>query len=659
MLLVVLGVCCGSAAGFDIVKDGRASAVVLTPDPCDPIVLDAANCLNKYVQEIAGVRLEVIPESQAGEVHGNIIALGATRLAARAGVNVADVSFDGYIHRVKDNIFFIVGPDENISSKVADSANPVLHNLYLSAHDENRWARLECRRGTLSGVIGFLHDYGGIRWFLPTPMGEKVPKSATIRVPDDLSRKAEPPFACAFAQNIGAQSPLGGRLWGYAPGFYWAAANSFRLPLSCLFLGGHSWVVQVRIFSGSAEALFKTHPEYFAMRDGKRLLGQPHNPMLCTSNPGVVDMLTQTLQQLFDQGWDMVQYNQSDGYRRCECPNCDAMDGYRTYESGKFTEPCERLFIPLKEIAERCFRSHPNKKILAMIYGPTKLPSAKVLKFPSNVVFQICHTEPEDFDRWRGRGDLFGAWLYWFGAYQAPGVSVKYTPRAAAENIALFHKHGVRVLYWGMGSSGENWGNEGPVYYVIGQLMRDPSLDYRQILHEYHTGVYGDAADTMREYFDCLYDRIDRYYLAQVGSSLAQIEEVGSAEAFFTSVYPPQALERLQGLLDSARGLAKDERAKMWYALTADQFQYIKTTANVFHAYREYKKAPTQDLSLRLRARLDERNEYLDRLMAYGRDKSFVENWYPGYAGITRYARYGSKGRSKLGVPFTEFPGTP
>jgi len=641
----------GSVWALDIVKDGHPVAVIVTPDRPDPIVMDAANCLNEYVEKIAGVRLRVIPESEAGSVADNIVALGNTEMARRSGINVDGIPFDGYIQKVAGKILFIAGPDEDLSARIADSDNAELHRIHEWANDPKRFLGLMCRRGTLHGVIWFLHDYCGVRWFIPTPMGERVPRSADIHVPDDLSVRYDPPFV-AYANN--GTDADGWGLWAYRPGFYWAMANGFRLPISFLHMGGHSWVVQVRIFAGTAEELFKVHPEYFALRNGKRELGNPLDPMLCTSNPEVVEMLTQTMQRMFDQGFDMVPYNQSDGYQRCECAQCEAMDEYRGYEDGKFTRPCERLFIPLKEIAERCYKSHPDKKIVASVYGPTRRPSEKIREFPPNVIWQLSHTTPADFELWKGRGDLFATWLYWFGAYLAPGITAKYTPQAAAENIARFHSNGIRLLYWGLGASGEDWGNEGPVFYVIGQMIHDPSQDYRRILKEYYAGVYGDAADDMEKYFDYLYERISSEFLARVGTNMENYDAIVTSEEFFTRTYPPEVLDKLEALLEAAKAHLNDERSRGWYALTVDQFRYIQTTANVIHAYHAFQKDPSRENLLRVKACVGERNRHLDTFMGYRKDKAFLKNWYPGYYGLLQHAQLvcGNK-RRQLGAPFT------
>jgi len=634
----------GLCLGFDLVRDGAPTATIITPDSPSAIVLDAAECLNTYVERISGVRLPVVPEADARGATGPLVVLGAAQLTRQAGLDPGAWDHDGYVHKVVDNKLFIAGRDEAFSDKIRDSGNPVLHKLYTSASEGVPWKGVLDSRGTLNGVIRLLQDHCGVRWFIPTPNGEHVPRTTSIAVPDDLDRTETPAFTCAFARNASGRDPAT-RLWVYEPGAYWAAANSFRIPMSLLFLGGHSWNLQTQIFAGPLEGLFELHPEYFSWRNGRRALArQVHSSVLCTSNPEVVDFLTLTMQRLFEQGWDMVQYNQSDGYSRCKCPRCEALDGYRGYRGGDFTEPCERLFVALNEMAKRCAVSHPGKTIISMMYGPTKLPSHRIDRFPGNVVFRAAHNTPEDFARWRGKGRIVGVWLYWLGPYMAPGVSVKCTPRCAAEKLRLYHAEGVRMLYWGMGSSAENWGGEGPVYYVIGQLMRNPAADYRPFLKEYYTGVYGRAAAVMEQYFTRLYDRLDALFVPR--------EWEMKADEFFPTIYTPEFLAEQEGRLTSAKALARETPSEKWLIAVEDHFAYVKTTANVLHACRALRRKRDMPALTDVRNAVDARNRFLDLLKSRREDKDFLKNWYPGHAGFLKLAPRGRKNRSRLGVPF-------
>lgn len=668
----------GAASAFDLVVAGRPTACIVIGDQRDPLVLDAATCLNFYIGKITGTQLVVRTETEAGAGAGvsNRVVLGATVAAARAGLDTAGLESDGYRLKVSGRTLFILGPDRSFravepvfdatatnGTTAADEA-PADEDEDIATHDGQRIERLErikamrvtrqvrwkarwtgiCAvRGTLNGVIRVLHDYGGVRWFLPSPQGERIPTASAFRVPGDLNIVEKPAFQAAFANADG--------LWAYTPSNYWAMGNGFRVPLNLRYFFGHSWGSQIGLAAGSPGALFRQHPEYFAMRQGRREY-KPKGSVLCTSNPAVVDLLTRTMQRWFDAGWDWVQYNQSDGYKRCECEACDALDGYRLYERGAFTNPCERLLGPAYEMAQRCLKSHPDKHILMLSYGPTRLPSRQFDRFPSNVVLQMCHTTTNDFARWAGKADAYAVWLYWFGAYQTPGIAVKYTPRAAAERLQYFHQQGVRLLYWGCGKGGINWGNEGPVYYVVGQLIRNPRLDYQRVLDEYYEGVFEAAAPAMRRYFDLLYRQVQTNHVDRARDETGGAH-VYTIRTYFTNTYPNAILSQLENFLDDAQARADTDRARHWVALTRDQFTYLQTTAQVFLEYDRLMGEPTLDNARRLQAARAARDSYLARLRGYKRDPEFIRDWYPGYQTIVPHA---ADGNGKKDRNLTRYP---
>jgi len=423
-------------------------------------------------------------------------------------------------------------------------------------------------------------------------------------------------------------------------------ANSYRWPINYLHLGGHSWDTQVSLVDANFERLFKKQPELFYERDGKRRWSSKNN-MLCTSNPATVRMLTQTMGRLLGLGWDLVQYNQSDGYRRCTCQQCEAMDRYRSY--GRATDdPCYRLLLPAKQMAEALHKTHAGKKILMMAYGPTATPPKSFKTFPPNVCLQIAGERPETFAAWKGIAPVYSVWLYWFGCYQVPGVTVKQTPRTVAEKIRFLHSQGVKALYWGWCSAGENWGNAGPVYYALGQLLRDPTQAYEPFLEEYYEGVYGKAKPAVNAYFDLLYQTLETRYFGQR-------ESIKNASDFFAMVYTPDVLRQLEAHLKHARKLVEAERHTRWLDLTVDQFTYLKLTATAVHEYRAFERRKNLDSIMRVKQAVDARRAYIRRLKRLGQDKDFVRKWYPGYRGIVRYidrnGRLQNSGR--LDAPFS------
>ena len=224
--------------------------------------------------------------------------------------------------------------------------------LFLLGHDNpgtktHDWVGA---RGTNRAVIKLLEDYAGIRWFLPSPHGELVPRTTDLHVPVNLNVHYQPAFAYSDGRSVYDVNILN------EPGRSLSAqANNYRKAVKAA-PGGHTYYAAV-----SKAQYFAEHPEYFALIDGKRTRRGNH---LCTSHPEVKRLLIKYMQSRYDEGLDWVSLGQEDGYLRCQCERCEKLDNYRwtdwaaeqgaqgipiRWESFQRTllrdTPCERVFL--------------------------------------------------------------------------------------------------------------------------------------------------------------------------------------------------------------------------------------------------------------------------------------------------------------------------
>ena len=88
--------------------------------------------------------------------------------------------------------------------------------------------------------------------------------------------------------------------------------------------GGHIWKRWV-----PAARYFEKHPEYFRMRDGKRVSPDDDSSQLCfcTSNPDVARIMADAILGVLDEfpSVDIVSVYPEDGAAMCECPACAAI----------------------------------------------------------------------------------------------------------------------------------------------------------------------------------------------------------------------------------------------------------------------------------------------------------------------------------------------
>jgi len=616
--VLALSCICSAALGFDIVRDGKPAAVIVTPaadgqaEEIHKWTVMAAEWVRDYVKQATGAELEIVSEPDVPQ--GNIISVGHTKLAADAGIGTDDLKWDGCRMIVKGKTLYLIGRDQ---------VGPAKRD-FIGA------------KGTNVAAAKFLEEFLGVRWFIPSPEGTFVPETKDFIVPDDLAKTITPVFAYAHGRYLyGIRTPA-------------AYANNWRTAVKAYTAGGHTWPVWVPYTK-----YFDDHPEYFALIGNARV-GNKWNH-LCTTNDEVKRILLREIRKKFDEGYDWAQLAQSDGYRRCQCERCEALDNYRGWkmrgpDAEKFfyvtlrNNPCERILLLHKAIIDECRKSHPDKKVHLLVYGPTSWPSRKFDRFGDNVVAEVCPRYEDTLPVWKEKVYACTVYVYFWGTYHSTGIGPKYTPKQVADSIRLFRDNNVIGVYYCGG--GEDWGLEGPAYYTAAKLMADPDLDYHEVTAEYCKLAFGKAAGTMAAFFDKLYERT--LYDRKV---IQRARPLNNPQTVFPMLYPPEVLKILERLLDKAERQADTERSKGWINLTRIYFDHIKLTSRMFTFYRAYLANETRANLLQLRKAVEDWKAFRQMLLDYDRKKAAV--WFPGLGAVQRHIKEGGHLHSTIRAPVT------
>lgn len=628
-----------AAQAFDLVKDGKPVATIVLPDTAHESEVKAAQVLTNYIRQASGAEIKIVKESE--KPAGAIISVGATRMANDAGVTVKDIQSDGYRLTIKQWLewlgvrFFGTAP----ASLQYDGYRLTVKQgvLYVLGRDTPRLPKQRVdmgAQGTWRAALGLLEKFG-FRWVLPTPMGVRVPQLSTISVPDDLDLTYNPLFIYA----IGRMTGLGD----------WSMANGFRSSVMIYTEGGHTWCTFV------SSNLWETHPEYFQMRGGKRVKPEGNGYFLCPSNPDVQKLLADGLRAKFDAGFDLVQLGQSDGYRPCECEVCKALD-----EPGEIQE---QVHVPHYNVIKMVFQTHPKKLVHMLIYPPTNKPSKKVKEYPPNVLPEVCLTwttaqafaGKDDFDRAklvRGHEEALKFWsskmpggltvyVYYFGLYHAVGYAPKKSPRMIAEEIRLLIKNNVKGIYFC--GAGENWGAEGPSYYVAGRIMIDPKADVDALVDEYCECAFGKAGKTMRKYYDLLFSCVEA----------APFSSKSDREAFLAT-YSSGTLDKLEAMLNQARAeAAGDQRALGWLRLADISFRQFALITRTYRLYDSYLDDPTPESFEKIRAVVLAYRAMCDEVLNMNKNEpAFVRDFFPYWGTWGKVKDNGGMGGANLKVPF-------
>lgn len=578
-----------SAQALDLVKTGASAGTIVLPKEPNASEQAAAQLLQKYIQLATGARLEIV--SEPAEAKMNIISVGRTERAGKAGVSDDKLVFDGYRLVVKGNTLYVLGRD-----------------LPFDPQKISGWAGT---RGTYQAAFGLLQQLG-FRWVVPGDKGTYLPQLAdkTLAAPDTLDITYTPPFMYSMSRfdRFGE----------------WSWANGFRIAVTFYTQGGHTWEPFV------PASLWEQHPEYFAMdKNGQRMKPAGHNHFLCPTDPDVMKLLADGIRKEFDEGYDLVQLGQSDGFTPCHCPRCKALgDGYET----------EQVHVCHSKVMQAVYKTHPGKQVGMIIYGPTKTPSRIVTEYPPNTVFELASVDEDFVKLWAPKAPGGATeYVYYFGAWQLRGLLPKQSPATIAREVKKLYKLGIRGIYWCGGC--ENWGAEGPAYYMAGCLMNDPAISPALVLNEYCNLLYGKSGMVMVQYYGALQSRLGR---DDGGLSLNES---------LVKNYPAAVLERADALMAQAKDMAAgDERALNWLRLADYSRRQIRLMANVTHLYAAYEINRTVENLKQVQQAVEVFRKFVDEIEGLDKtDPVFVKDYFPKYDLWKKFVRTNYK---QIGSPF-------
>lgn len=142
-----------ASAAVVLVENGRPRASIVIPAQGKSA---AADELQRCIEKASGAKLDILAEGKvAGTRSGALVYVGPVQAAGRV-VDLAKLQPEGFVIKTEGQDLFIVGRDQTESGMAVD--------------------------GTYYGVCEFLERFLGIRWLMPGPLGEVVPRQPTIRV---------------------------------------------------------------------------------------------------------------------------------------------------------------------------------------------------------------------------------------------------------------------------------------------------------------------------------------------------------------------------------------------------------------------------------------------------------------------------------------------
>lgn len=299
------------------------------------------------------------------------------------------------------------------------------------------------------------------------------------------------------------------------------------------------------------EIYYDDHPEYFSLRDGKRLPTQ-----LCLTNPDVLRITIQNLRKQIAARPDAKYWSvsQNDNRLYCQCDNCRAIDEKEGSPSGS-------IIAFVNQVADQ----FPDLMIstLAYEYG-RKAPLT--LRPRKNVNIMLCSiearrdvpiTEGEDPES-RSLVKDFGDWgkiasdiIVWDYVIQFTNlVSPFPNLHVLQPNMRFFVRNGATAMFE---QGNRDGGGEFAELrsYLLSKLMWNPEENVDTLMNDFLRGYYGAASADIRKYIDEM-----REALLASGK---QLRIFGSPNEAAVSYLTPSLMIRYKQLFDDAEKAVSDD----------------------------------------------------------------------------------------------------
>ena len=431
----------------------------------------ASQRLKHYLDRITGKNIEIVTNNDSSEYE---ICVGATRRAENDFSESADGSY------------IITSTDKRVI--ISGAGN----------------------KGTINGVYAFLEKFCGCHWYETQVI--IAPENSTLTVPADIDIKYTPFFEYTETDTASSRDIE----FSLANGLIGGAYRDFTAEQGAAveYLGRFCHTMTT--FFCKSETYFDEHPEYFALRNGKRTPNQ-----LCLTNEKVKDIVTAEVLELLesehnpDADIQIASLTQHDNFDYCQCNNCKAIDDENGSQSGT-------MITFVNEIARRV-KEHGYDNVVfdTFAYQYTRKAPTKVVP-REDVIVRLCsiegcfgHTldDPKceqnvdfmnDLRKWGKICNRIYIWDYVHNYANTLCIFPNFG--VLQRNIQIFYENNAKGLY-----------EEGNYYidnsdaefaemrtYLLSKLMQNPYLDYEAEMDGYLNGVYGPGGCYIREFIDII-----------------------------------------------------------------------------------------------------------------------------------------------------------
>lgn len=426
------------------------------------------------------------------------------------------------------------------------------------------------KRGVLYGAYEFLETLG-CRFF--THNCELIPTETELFASDDYNVEQKPILEYRHHNYSDiVQNPR------FAAKCRINAVSTGKTPTSQKLGGGvgyvPGWFVHTFEKMIPVSVYGETHPEYFAMVDGKRVIRTDGRTQLCLTNPDVLKICTESVRAALKAHPEarIISISQNDWKRDyCHCEECSRIDAEEGSSAGTMLR-----FV--NSIAEALEDEFPDVIFDTLAYHYTR-PSPKYVRNRKNVCVRLCSIEAcfahsfdscddesrgvlrpdgskvsfiDDLRAWGKKCDRIYIWDYTtcFAHYPTPHPNW----RVLQPNLQAMVENNVKGVF-----EQANGASRGGVdfnelrAYLIAKLLWDPYCDLEKHKREFMEYYYGDAAPALTEYLDLLCDTVEKENI-----------HVGFNDNPTKDFLREELLDIYDGLFDKAAEAVKGDALRLW-----------------------------------------------------------------------------------------------
>jgi hypothetical protein len=431
----------------NLVKNNQSDCEIVLPGNADTTLQKAANQLQFYIEKISGVQIPIANQTNS------------------------DAS---------KNKIFVGGENDELSSS---------NSILIKNENKNIVITGGSSQSVLYAVYVFLEKYAGCRWYSPSV--EKIPASKTVSVQIPLNDIYTPEITTRTVHS---------RLFYDNPGF----ADKMKVTHDAF--PGYVPTARVHTFNRflPSKNFFKTHPEYYALRNGKR-----QHTQLCLTNKEVLRLVTDSVAVWFVRypEAEVISVSQDDNTLHCQCDDCLKIDEEEGSASGTMIRYVNAVAA-----------SFPDKTISTLAYQYTRKPSKT--KPADNVLITLCSIEcdrsapieekctdfAQDLIGWKEWTEHIRIWDYTtqFTNFLAPFPNI----RTLQPNIKFFRdNHATWVFEQHSHHPSELFELRS---YLTAKLLWNPDLDAYEIITDFVNGYYEEAGVFVKNYIDLVHDEIQK-----------------------------------------------------------------------------------------------------------------------------------------------------